>query len=97
MPKNEDVLGLEVLLSLDDVLDVVLTVVLDFGPHVVNHEWLRKVKLVVGVGHGLEVDGHGGTRLNVANLVHARGAVSVGVEELGQVGLVLWEQGVVVA
>ena len=95
MPEDKNALGLEVLLSLNDVFDVVVTVVLDLSPHVVHHEWLREVDLVVRVGHRLEVHSHGCARLNVSDLEVAHSGVHVRVEELGDVGAVLWEVGVV--
>lgn len=94
MPEHEDALGLEVLLGLDEVLDVVVAVVGDLGPHVVDHEGLGEVKLVVGVGHGLEVDGHRCAGLHIADLVAARGRRHVCVEELGGRRAVLGEVGV---
>jgi len=95
VPQHKNALGFEVLLGLDDVLGVVFSVVLDLGPHVVHHEWLREVELVVRVRHRLEVHGHGRTRLNVADLEVAHGGVHVRVEELGDVGAVLGEVWVV--
>ena len=46
---------------------------------------------VVGEGHRLEVQSHGGSALDVADLVQAGGRVRVGVEELGGLGSHLWE------
>ena len=60
MPHSVDSLGLEVLLSLDDSLGEDLTIVDDFGVHVVDHEGLSEVVLIVGEGHRLEMQGHHG-------------------------------------
>lgn len=94
MPENENALCLEVLLSLDDVFNVVLAVVLNLSPHVVHHKGLSEVILVVGVGHSLEVHGHSGARLNITDFVVSDSGVHVRVKELGNVGSVLGEIGV---
>lgn len=91
MPENEDSLALEGVLSLDDVLYAELAVVVDLSPHVVDQEGLSEVVFIVGEGHGLEVQGHGGATLNVADHVLAHGGVGVRVEELGHGGAVLRE------
>jgi hypothetical protein len=40
MPNYENTLGFEDFFGLDDLLSEVLAVVLNFCPHVVDHEWL---------------------------------------------------------
>ena len=92
VPEDEDSLGLEGILSLDDVLGGVLAVVGNLSPHVVHKEWLSEVVFVVRVGHRLEVEGHGGAGLNVADLVAAGSGVAVSVEELCNVLAVLGEE-----
>lgn len=47
MPWDEDVLGSEGLLGLDEALGEHLTVVGHGGVHVVDQEWLREVVFVV--------------------------------------------------
>lgn len=91
MVDDKNRLCLEVLLSLDDVFGVHFAVNEDLGPHVVNHEWLGEVKLVVGVWHGLEVHGHSGSRLNISDLVVTHSGVHVGVKELDNGSSVFWE------
>lgn len=80
-----------------DVLREILSVVRHLSPHIVDKEWLREVVFVIGVGHGLEVQGHGGTTLDIANLVLANRRVAVGVEELGEGLAVLGEERVLKA
>ncbi len=63
----------------------------DFRPQVVDHEWFCVVVLIIGEGHGLEVEGHHGAALDIAKLVLASGRVGVSVEELGHRGPVLGE------
>lgn len=91
MPWNENRLGLEGLGLGDEGLSEHVALVGHLGLHIVDQVRLREVVFIVRVWHGLEGHGHGGARLNVANLVHARGRIAVGVEELGNGGLVLWE------
>ena len=55
MPENEDSLGLECVLSLDEMLNSVLSVVCHLSPEVVNEEWLSEVVFIVGERHSLEV------------------------------------------
>jgi len=92
VPENEDALGLEGLLSLDDVLGEVLSVMGNLSPHVVHEEWLTEVEFVVREGHGLEVEGHGGAALDITDLEAAGSGVTVSVEELGDVLAVLGEE-----
>ena len=92
MPDNEDFLASEGILGLDNVLSEVFTIVGDLSPHIIDKEWLSEVVFVVGVGHSLEVQGHGGTALNIANLVAASGSVAIGVEETGNAGAILGEE-----
>ena len=47
MPDNEDSFGLEVLLSLDDVLSKVLAIVANLSVHVIHHKWLGKIEFIV--------------------------------------------------
>jgi len=91
VPQNENSLAPEGVLSLDDVLGKVLAIVADFSPHVVDEEWLREVEFVVRVRHGLEVQRHGGTTLDIADLVAACGSVAVHIEELSDLLAVLRE------
>ena len=63
MPDHEDSLGLEGVLSSDEMFSEVFSIVAHFSPHVIDHEGLSEVVLVVGEGHGLEVKGHGGSTL----------------------------------
>lgn len=91
MPEDEDSLGLESVFSLDDVLDGELAVVVDFSPHVVDEEGLGEVIFIVSEGHGLEVEGHQSTALNVSNHILASGRVRVRVEEFSNWGAVLGE------
>ncbi len=78
MPWDEDSLSLEGVLSLDDGFCEHLAVVGDGSKHVVDQEWLSEVVLVVRVGHGFEVQGHGGSALNIAEFVHTSGGAAVG-------------------
>lgn len=95
MPEDEDTLGLEGILGLDHVLSEVLAVVANLSPHVVDQEGLGEVVFVVRVRHGLEVQSHSCTALNITDLVAARGRVAVRVEELGQALSVLGEERIV--
>ena len=97
MPEDKDFLALQGVLGLVDVLCEVLTVVGDFGPHVVDEEGLREVEFVIRVRHGLEVERHGRTALHVPNLVLSDRRVAVGVKELGDGLAVLGEERVVEA
>ena len=97
VPEDEDSLGLEDILSLNEMLNRVLSIVSDLGPHVVDEEGLGEVVFIVGEGHGLEVEGHHGAGLNIAELVATGGRVAVGVEELGDGGAVLGEVWVLAA
>ena len=47
VPNDKDSLASESVLSLDEVLCEVLSVVRDLCPHVVDEEWLSEVKFVV--------------------------------------------------
>ena len=47
MPEYEDSFGLEDFLGLNNVLNEVVAVVVDFSPHVVYHEWLGEVVFIV--------------------------------------------------
>ena len=94
VPEHEDPLGFESVLSLHNVLSEVLTVVRDLSPHVVYEEGLGEEIFVVGVGHCLEVKGHGSTALDITDLEAAGGRVAVNIEELGHLLTVLREEGV---
>jgi len=94
VPEDEDTLGLEVVFCFDDFHGFEFSVVRDFCVHVVDHKGLRKVILVIAVGHGLEMKRHHGSALDVSKFVAAGGGVRVGVEELGEGGAVLGEVGV---
>jgi len=94
VPQHEDALGLKVLLSFHNVLSEVLSIMRDFGPHVVDHEGLREVVLVVAERHSFEMQGHHGSALNVAKFIAALSSVHVHVKELGHGGSVLREVGV---
>ena len=91
MPWNEYGLGFEGVGLGNKCLGEDVALVGDLGHHVVDEEGLREVVLIVRVGHGLELDGHGGAGLDVADLVHARGRIAVRVEEFGHGRLVLRE------
>ena len=91
MPWNENSLGLEGLGLGDEGLSEDVALVGHLGLHVVDQVRLREVVFVVRVWHRLEGQGHGGARLDVAELVHARGRIAVNVEELRNSGLILWE------
>jgi len=95
VPDDEDSLGLKDILSSSEVFGEVFSVVADFSPHVVDHEGFGEVVLVVRERHGLEVESHGGSALEITELVSAGGSVHVGVEELGNVSSVLREVGVI--
>lgn len=97
MPEDEDALRSEGVFVVDDLLGGHSAVVANLSPHVVDEEWLSEHVLVVRVRHGLEVEGHGGTAVDIANLVAASGRVHVSVEEAGGWGAVLWEEWVVEA
>lgn len=71
MPENEDSLGLECVLSLDEMLNSVLSVVCHLSPEVVNKEWLSEVVFIVGERHSLEVESHHSAGLNITELVAA--------------------------
>lgn len=91
MPKNEDSLSLESVLGLDEVLNEVLSIVGNLGPHIVDEEGLSEVVFIVREWHRLEVKGHQGSALHIADLVAAGSGVGVHVEELGRGSLVLGE------
>ena len=63
----------------------------DFGPHVVDVEWLREVVFVVRERHRLEIESHHCSALDIANFIVARSGVHIGVEELGNASAVLWD------
>ncbi len=73
------------------MLNCVLAVVSDLSPHVVDEEGLGEVVFIVGERHGLEVEGHHGTRFDVAELVATGRGVAISVEVLGNGGAVLGE------
>ena len=91
MPWDKDALGSKGVLSLHDGLGEDLTVVRDLSVHIVKEEWLSEVVFVVREWHGLEVKGHGGSTVDIAELVHAGGGVAISVEESSSLGSVLWE------
>ena len=97
VPDDKDALVSEDLLGLDDVLSEVLSIMRYLGPHVVHHEWLCKVVLVVRVGHCFEVQSHHRSTLDVSKLVATCCCVAVSVEEPRCVRSVLWEVWVVQA
>ena len=97
MPENEDSLGLECVLRLDEMLNSVLSVVGHLSPEVVHQEGLCEVVFIVRERHGLEVEGHHSAGLNIAELVATSRGVGVGVEELGYGGAILREIGAVSA
>ena len=47
VPDNKDALVSENLFCFDDMLGEVLSIMRNLSPHVVNHEWLSEVVLVV--------------------------------------------------
>jgi hypothetical protein len=95
VPDDKDTFGLQGVLSLDDVLSEVLSIVADLCKHVVDEEGLSEVVFVVRVRHRLEVKGHSCSALNIADLIAAGGRVGIGVEELGETLSVLGEQRIV--
>jgi hypothetical protein len=95
VPDDEDSLGLEGILSSDEVFGEVFSVLGNFSPHVVNHEGFGEVIFVVGERHSLEVESHGGSALKITELVHTGGSVHVSVEEFSHVSSVLGEVGVI--
>ena len=92
MPEDEDSLALEGVFSFDDMLREVLSFVRNFRPHIVDEERFREVVFVVGVGHRLEVQGHGGTALDITDLVATGRRVAVNVEKFGNLLAVLREE-----
>jgi len=94
VPHYEDSLCFEVVLGFHDVLGEVLAVVRDLSPHIVYHEGLGEVVLIVGVGHRLEVKSHHSSAFDIAKLELASRSVHVNIKELGDGGSVLWEVGV---
>ena len=97
VPGDKDSLGFEDVFGLDQVFREVFSIVANFGPHIVDKEWLAEVEFVVRVGHGLEVEGHHRARLNIAEFVATDGCVHVGVEEFGEGLTILGEQRIVEA
>ena len=97
VPDDKDFLALERVLSLVDVLGEVLAIMGHFGPHVIDEEWLREVVFVIRIRHRLEVERHGGTALDIANLVLSNCRVAIGVEEFGERLAVLGEERIVQA
>jgi hypothetical protein len=97
VPQNEDSLGLESVLGLDNVFNEVLSVMGNLCPHVIDEEGLGEVVFIVREGHGLEVKGHHSTALYIAKLVAAGCGVGVNVEELGHGSSVLGEVWVLAA
>ena len=95
VPEDKDALGLESILSLDNVFGEVFAIVADLSPHVVDKEGLGEVVFVVRIRHGLEVKSHRCTALNITDLVAARGRVAVRVKEFGQTLSVLGEKRVI--
>ena len=95
VPEDKDFLALQGVLSLVDMLGEILSIVRNLSPQIVDQEWLSEVVFVIGVRHGLEVERHGSTALNVSNLVLASGSVAVSVEELGEGLAVLGEERVI--
>ena len=97
MPEDKDSLSLKSFLGLNEVLNGVLSVVSDLGPHVVDEERLSEVVFIVREGHGFEVKGHHGSGFDVAELVLTGRGVAINVEELGHGGAVLGEVNVLPA
>lgn len=54
MPWDEDSLGLESVLRLDNGLGENLSVMADISVHIIDKEWLSKVVLVIGEWHCFE-------------------------------------------
>ena len=95
VPHDKDALVSENLLSFDDMLGEVLSIMRNLGPHVVNHEWLGEVVFVVRVWHCLEVKSHHCTTFNITELVATSGCVAISVEEPRNACFILWEEWVV--
>ena len=97
VPENEDSLGLECVLSLDEMLNSVLSVVCHLSPEVVHEERLGEVVFIVGERHCLEVESHHSAGLNITELVASSRGVSICVEELCYGSAILREIGAVSA
>ena len=91
MPHNEDSLCFEVIFCFDDVLGKVFSIVRNLSPHVVNHEGLSEIVLVVGERHCLEVECHQSTAFNITESVLTCSSVHVDVEEFSNWGAILRE------
>ena len=81
MPWNENSLGLQNILCLQDGFSEYFTVVGDLGVHIIDQEWLSEVIFVVRVWHGFVMKGHHSSRIDISELVHTGGGVRVSVEE----------------
>ena len=97
MPKHKDALRSEVFLCFYEVLSEVFALVTDLCPHVVNHERLCEIVLVVAKRHCFEVECHHGATFNVAKFVSTFCCVAIDIEELGHRSSVFWEVGVCAA
>lgn len=64
------------------MFDHVLSVVVDFSPEVIDHEGLSEVVFIVGERHGLKMECHSCSTLEISELVFTSGCVAIGVEEL---------------
>ena len=84
MPQYENLLGFQMVLSLNDVLSEILAVMRNFCPHIVDHERFCKVVLVVAERHSLEVKSHHCSAFDVTEFVVACGSVHICVKEFSE-------------
>ena len=95
VPWNKDAFCLQSVLSSHNLFGEYVSIMRDNSLHIVDQEWLGEVIFVVRIWHGLEVEGHSGSTLNITEFVHTGCSVSIGVEKLSSLSSVLWEVSVV--
>jgi hypothetical protein len=83
VPWYENTLSLQGVFSLNNGLGEDLTVVGNFGIHIVDKEWLGEVIFVVRVWHGFVVKGHHSSRFNISEFVDTSCGVGISVEKFG--------------
>jgi hypothetical protein len=81
VPEDENPFGFESVFCFNHVLYEKLPIVVNFGPHVVNKEWLSEAVFIVCEWHCLEVKSHLGSTFHISELVPSRCCVAVNIEE----------------
>ena len=91
MPWDENTFSSESIFSSDDSFGEDVTVVGNFGVHIVDKEWFSEMIFIVREWHCLEVKSHSGSTFDITDFIHTSSGVGISVEELSSSGQVFWE------